>query len=405
MDNNDVGEARHSALPKRNRLSSAQMARCGRRHSLSRKRASTISSDLEARIVALQDVIDELPEQIALCDASWKILTVNLSWARNASESVRRELAPGRNFLEVLEDGVVNKIRDCEIVVAALREMATGTRRSLEHVYTEAGGDRDYRLVISVFNVDGSQLATITRHEITQLAKLTRQNRHLETSLLRVQMDERRRIGRDLHDSVAQHIVALQLSTLRLKNMHRGEESAALFADVEETLNRMNEEIRGMSYLLHPPTLNERGLVEAIDTLACGFARRTRLQISFGFDGLEEVWDVVIQTALYRVLQEALTNVHRHARAERVAIRLVAKPGKFLHLIIEDNGIGIPDTSLSTIASPGVGIAGMQSRIHELGGRFSFRRREEGMRLIASIPLSHRDLSDAVLPFRRRASA
>jgi len=344
------------------------------------------------RIEALQSLIDELPEEVALLDESWRILAVNRNWTRKASQSVRRELYPGRNYRELLEGWAAAGNRDCAIVVAALQELASGARRSFEHVYTQdvRGQARDYKVKISTFTSGGTPLATITRHEITFVTKLAEQTRRLEKSLLSIQEEERRRIGRELHDAIAQLLVALHLCNLRLKHMHPDPESKTVFSEVDETLERVNEEIRAISYLLHPPTLDERGLVESIDAMAQGFARRTGLRISFWFDGQIEEWDMVVQASLYRVAQEALTNVHRHAEADKVGIRLVAKPGRFLHLIIEDDGIGIPNAPLSSIAPLGVGIAGMQSRIAELGGRLTIHRLDKGTCIIASVPLSPR---------------
>lgn len=348
------------------------------------------SAGLWSRLDALQSMIDELPDEIALADARWNILAVNQAWTLKASESPRRELRPGRNYLEQLEGWAAEGNEDSRLVAAAVREMSAGTRLSLEHDYSlEVNGkDRDYKVKISLFRLGDSDLAAITRHEITDLAQLARQNRRLEKSLMSVQEEERRRIGRELHDATAQLLVALHLCNLRLKHMHRDGESAALLSEVDETLGRVNEEIRAISYLLHPPTLDERGLVESIDAMARGFARRTGLRINFWFDGQIEAWDMVVQATLYRVAQEALTNVHRHADADHVCIRLVAKPARFLHLIVEDDGVGISDEALSSAAPLGVGIAGMQSRVTELGGRLSFHRMDKGTCLIASVPLS-----------------
>jgi len=339
---------------------------------------------------ALQAVIDELPDEIAIADASWNLLAVNQAWTVKACESPRRELRPGCNYRELLESWAADGNPDCRKVADALREMSAGTRLVLEHDYSQdvSGRNRDYRVRISFFYTGSTRLATITRHEMSDLARLARQNRRLEKSLLSVQEEERRRIGRELHDATAQLLVGLHLTNLRLKRMHRDPESTALLAEVDETLGRVNEEIRAISYLLHPPTLDARGLVASIDAMARGFARRTGLDIGFWFDGQAADWDMVIQATLYRVAQEALTNVHRHAEAGHVCIRLVAKPARFLHLIVEDDGIGIPEAPLSSLAPLGVGIAGMQSRVAELGGRLTFHRMEKGTCLIASVPLS-----------------
>ena len=126
-------------------------------------------------------------------------------------------------------------------------------------------------------------------------------------------------------------------------------------------------------------------LVESIEEMATGFARRSKLDIDFSFDGLTESWPTAVEETLYRLAQEALANVHRHAHAKQVGIRLVARPSGHLHLIVHDDGVGMPAGAARSLAPLGVGIAGMRERIKQLGGRFTVRH-EFGTCLVASIP-------------------
>jgi len=344
----------------------------------------------------LQDLIEDLTEQIAVVDASWRILAVNKSWNQSldvaAAAGECLPLRVGDNYLDFAQFSAGRGSKEGLIIAEALKQISAGTRTTFHHLYVKpgAGKDPEYRLIVSSFTSGGARFATIARYEVTELVALTRQYRRLERSMVRVQEEERRRIGRELHDSTAQLLVALQLSMIRLKAMHRDEASGAVFGEIDDTLERVNEEIRAISFLLHPPALEDGGLVETLDAMARGFARRTNLRINFWFDGEEMTWEPMVEVTLYRLAQEALANVHRHARANRVGMRLVATRRGYLHLVIEDDGIGISIHSSLTSGQLGVGIAGMRARIAELGGRLAIRRMDSGTCIIASVPLAPR---------------
>ncbi|WP_129791656.1 sensor histidine kinase [Sphingosinicella sp. CPCC 101087] len=347
---------------------------------------------------ALREIIDGLPEQIALLDDSWNVLAVNRAWAESAAAAGIPGLETGQNYLQGCEMMAERGNGDAILLRQALREISGGERRFFEHVYFKDGkSGGDFKVNISCFESGGARFATVTRYDVTKLMALTRQYRRLERSLIRVQEEERRRIGRELHDATAQLLVALQLSMLRLKDLHSDDETAAIVAEVRDTIDRINHEVRAISYLLHPPSLDEEGLVRALDAMARGFSRRTGLGIGFWFDGSAQSWEPVFEATLYRLAQEALANVQRHAHATRVGIRLVARR-HCLHLIVEDDGIGLPPDSHRSSAPLGVGIAGMRSRIEELSGRFSIRRVSSGTCLVASIPLGRPLLERGALP-------
>lgn len=342
---------------------------------------------LPAKLDTLQEIIDGLPEQIALLDGDWAVLAVNRAWAESAAEASIPGLKVGENYFGGVEDFAEKGHRDAIILRQGIRQILSGRRKFFEHVYTKSEiSKHDYKVNITRFESGGEFYATVTRYDVTKVMALTRQYHRLEQSLFRIQEEERRRIGRELHDATAQLLVALHLNILRLKTLHEDGETRAVVTELNDTLGRINHEIRAISYLLHPPSLEDGGLVESLDAMARGFARRTDLRIGFWFDGEGGHWEPVVEGTLYRLAQEALANVHRHAHATQVGIRLVARP-RFLHLIIEDDGIGIPIESTSGLAPLGVGIAGMRSRIDELAGRFSIRRLESGTCLVASVPI------------------
>jgi len=153
-----------------------------------------------------------------------------------------------------------------------------------------------------------------------------------------------------------------------------------LLDECTEALNLAQREIRALSYVYHPPSLEGRGLTLALKTMADGFARRTGIAVNFQVDG-ELAVSPLAEATLYRLAQEALTNVHRHARATKVDVHLVAT-AKYAHLIIRDNGIG---TSMALHAPIGVGISGMRERFVQIGGRLTIKSSKRGTTLTGSL--------------------
>jgi signal transduction histidine kinase len=237
---------------------------------------------------------------------------------------------------------------------------------------------------ISSLEIDGRRFFTITRCEVSRLNLLADRCHTLEERLCVTREDERKRIGRELHDSTSQLLVGLKLCLMRLKEVDGPARTSGIVDEMDEVRRDIDQEIRSISFLLHPPRLEGRGLAEAIRYMVRGFARRSGLDVRVDVEGHLPARIPEIEAALYRLTQEALANVYRHAAATLVRIRLVSRRGSMVHLLIEDNGLG---GATLRPAEPGVGIEGMSARIAELGGRFSFRGAARGCRLLASIPM------------------
>lgn len=212
--------------------------------------------------------------------------------------------------------------------------------------------------------------------------------RAYQAKLLRAQDEERRRIARDLHDGTAQHLALAQvmLETVRKARTFEAIETACL--DIESALGTAQHQMRTLSYVLHPPELEEAGgIVEALSSFLKGFARRTGLSVRFhnlaGY--LKPSADLEI--ALYRVAQEALVNVGKHAFASTVEVRL-RRIAKYLALEIEDDGIGISNDIIEgrMREAVGVGLSGMRERVEGLGGMFCVERRLTGTHVGAYFP-------------------
>ena len=217
----------------------------------------------------------------------------------------------------------------------------------------------------------------------------------LARQLLAAQDDERRRLGRELHDSTGQLLVALSMNLARLERRFSDgtPEHAALLGDSRDLLERALREVRTVSYLLHPPMLDEAGLASAMRWYIAGFAQRSgisaALDIADGFPRLARE----AETTLFRVLQESVTNVHRHARSDSLAVHLRYARG-VATLEVRDRGRGFPVPGASSVH--GVGIPGMRERLHRLGGSLAIASGPHGTRVRATVPCAA--LPDALTP-------
>lgn len=213
--------------------------------------------------------------------------------------------------------------------------------------------------------------------------------RSLSGRILSLQDEERRRIARGLHDSLGQYLTALKMS-LDLLATTEGRQ-AAVASECSEIVDKCLTETRTISHLLHPPLLDEAGLRSAIQWYVDGFGQRSDIQVKLDLPAELGRLDRDIETALFRVVQEALTNVHRHSSASEVDIRLVVD-NKHVQLDVRDNGRGIPKDRLQGVlesgSGTGVGLAGMRERVRDLGGSMEIKSDDAGTTIIISIPLT-----------------
>jgi len=212
--------------------------------------------------------------------------------------------------------------------------------------------------------------------------------RRLSARLLRVQDEERRRIARELHDSLGQYLTAAKIN---LDVLARTSGNGAYLREAQQLIDRAISDTRTLSHLLHPPLLDEAGFTSAARWYVEGFGKRsgirTALEIPDDFDRLPSE----VETALFRILQEALTNVHRHSGSRSVEVRLT-RDSTLVVLAIQDHGKGIAQDTLDRFkksgTNVGVGLAGMRERIKELGGTFHLESSPKGTLLKAIVPIA-----------------
>jgi signal transduction histidine kinase len=189
----------------------------------------------------------------------------------------------------------------------------------------------------------------------------------LSGKLMHLQDEERRRIARDLHDSTAQALSALEMNTSLMESMATDEKTRRLAADTASISRQVCQELRNISYLLHPPLLEEKGLVFAVRWFADGFTKRNNIPVFLDLPEDFPRLEAGEETALFRIVQEALSNIYRHAGATKAWITLWREDDEKIALEVRDNGEGLPE-GFSLAQSSGVGLAGMRERMKQLGG-------------------------------------
>jgi PAS domain S-box-containing protein len=220
--------------------------------------------------------------------------------------------------------------------------------------------------------------------------------RHLSSRILTLQDDERRRIARELHDSLGQNLVGLKLN---LDVLRQSPGKADLWSHASEILEQCVSEVRTLSCLLHPPMIDELGLTSSAQWFVDGLSQRTGIRMTLDAPrGLPRL-PTVIELVLFRCMQEALTNVHRHSGASVAEVLIRREPEQIL-LEVRDNGRGISPDLLAlfgqTGAGMGVGLSGMRERVRELGGEMKLEAAgDAGTRLRIAVPLASEYFANA----------
>jgi len=229
----------------------------------------------------------------------------------------------------------------------------------------------------------------VTAVDVTARRNAEEALRKLSGRLLGIQDQERRRIARELHDSLGQYLAGLKIAIDMLSSRSPGQNDP-LLKECAEILERAIAETRTLSHLLHPPLLDEAGFASAASWFVAGFSQRSGIPVALDLPSDMQRLPEAIEIALFRILQESLTNVHRHSRTKSAEIS-VEVDAEQVTIEVRDHGRGMPPHVVKQIEAEtsklGVGLAGMRERIHELGGRFAVSADEHGTIVYASIPL------------------
>ena len=340
---------------------------------------SAISEDAGAAIIteevlqsaAIGSIAEKLSAQPRWSDFPIIVLTGG-GMSTASTESAERSRAPLGN-VSLLE----RPLRPATLVSAA-RTALTARQRQLEI--------RDH-----LRQREAAEQALQRAHDVleTQVEQRTEALRVLSSRLMRIQDEERRRIARELHDSLGQYLAAAKINLdVLAKEKQNG--TAVYLRDATQLIDRAIADTRTLSHLLHPPLLDEAGFGTAAKWFVEGFGSRSKITTTLEMPPNLHRLPSEIETALFRILQEALTNVHRHSRSKKVEIRLVFDESS-VSLTVEDHGKGISGEVLARFTESGtnvgVGLAGMRERAKELGGTLEVHSGKKGTRLHVVIPI------------------
>ena len=238
-----------------------------------------------------------------------------------------------------------------------------------------------------------SQLERKVEERTADLDAVNRNLRELSARLMRLQDDERRRIARELHDSVGQTLAALAMNLAMVRNdVERLARTAATLNDSDSLVREMSSEVRTISHLLHPPLLDEAGLASALRWYVDGFAQRSHIRVDLDLPEDFERLSGEMETAIFRVVQECLTNIHRHSESSVAKIHVRHRHDQ-VFVSIEDKGKGIPlekQQEMATTGTPGVGIRGMRERLRQLGGTLDIRSNGHGTTVTVQLPVGEK---------------
>jgi signal transduction histidine kinase len=243
--------------------------------------------------------------------------------------------------------------------------------------------------------------------EIQRRVQTEEMLRKLSARILTLQDEERRRLGRELHDSAGQLLAALHINLGVIAQRTQNDPTlSARVADSSALADQVISEIRTLSYLLHPPMLDETGLGSAVEWYARGFSERSKISVDLDIDPALPRFPTEVETAIFRIVQESLVNIHRHSGSRNAFISLRANT-EGAWLTIRDEGCGIPVEILKSMedggANIGVGIGGMRERARQLKGAIAIRRANPGTLVEVNLPVL-KCASGAVAAGRRGAS-
>ncbi|TFV70500.1 PAS domain-containing sensor histidine kinase [Bradyrhizobium frederickii] len=288
------------------------------------------------------------------------------------------ELRLGVSSEEIREMDVFNCLGsdDARAVSEALRAcLAEGTEVRIRHRLA-FGGQRQNMVttIVPIMDADaGGAIRLIGSHRIARNERFQNATERSDAAqasvnLLSIQEEIQQRIASDLHDSTCQHLIAASLGLMRIRQTIGDPVRAERICDeIDASIDEALREIRAFAYLLHPQNLTDNGLKVTIEHYADGFAARTSLRVTTRIVAGVDRLPYEKQRSLLRVVQEALTNVFRHAKATEVSI-VIKETGGHFRLTVRDNGRGLQAGRTHQAISTGVGIPAMKARLEQIGG-------------------------------------
>ncbi len=254
------------------------------------------------------------------------------------------------------------------------------------------GQEFPVEISLSPLQTDEGTLVTSAIRDITERKRAEESLRLLSGQLLHLQDQERRRIARELHDSAGQILAALgmNLSLVESENGNIAPRASKAIQESVGLVQELSRELRTISHLLHPPLLDEVGLASGLRSYLDGFTERSKIRVDLELPEDLGRLPQDLETAIFRIVQECLTNIHRHSESPVARIR-ISRSDSQVSLEVEDTGKGIPPEKREAMDSggtPGVGIRGMRERLRQLGGSLEINSNVRGTVVIARLPVA-----------------
>lgn len=327
-----------------------------------------------------ESILDTVTANVAILNDEGEIIAVNDAWMQftEFNELPLENYGLGLDYISFCES---LDAPDAAEARQGVRDLLAGEPGPLRYEYQVGlpNGPIWIRMTATRISRDDRTLVLLTHEDITVQRHTQAALGRATAALLHAEDDERRRIARELHDGTAQYLTGAKLMLGAMKVEGRAEK---VRVEVEALLAHALDEIRSLSYVLHPPALDEMGLGPAIRQMAEGFARRTGLALQISIVDDFPKMARTIEVALYRVAQEALANVHRHSGSPRATI-VLRQAGEMVLLSIRDYGVGLQENNTPTA---GVGLAGMRLRLEFVSGHVSLTSAQPGVLVEAWAP-------------------
>jgi PAS domain S-box-containing protein len=288
-------------------------------------------------------------------------------------------------YYEYIFSPVIDEEGKVEVVAGSTRDISKRKRGEKELRESE----ERYRMLAEALETQVQFRTQELERSNKAIIEQSQQIRELSRRLLQIQDEERRHIARELHDSAGQTLAALAMALAGL--VHEVKQQAPGLVkkaeEIQEVARQVSQEIRTASYLLHPPLLDESGLSPAVEWYVRGLADRSGLEISFDISKNFGRCDSEIEVVVFRLIQECLTNIHRHSGSKCAFVQLT-REGENILLKVRDQGKGMSPVRLAEVQSKtfGVGIRGMRERVQQYHGELSIDSSASGTTISVMIP-------------------
>jgi signal transduction histidine kinase len=338
----------------------------------------------------LQAALDALSKHIAILDDQGTIIAVNQAWRRFADENgfAGSDYGVGSKYLDFASrSGDSDAAAAGEGLARVLQGQAEGFR--LLYPCFSASAQRWFELQVCQFMESGNRRLLVSQEDVTELKRAQEAQRDIDSRILQSREEERRKIARELHDSTVQKIFGVNLNLMGLRALLTNSEKRVqdLLAETIALGRECMQELRTISYLLRPPLPAGHDFLPALNSYIDGFCKRSGIRVNLVLPSHAGRMHANVENALFRVVQEALSNIHRHSQSATATV-LLRKNEDHVVLEVKDKGKGMPASAQEPYRTTGGGLAGIEERVHDLGGSLAIKSGNPGTIVTAKIPLA-----------------